>query len=256
MNNESSFFENNLTKFLIKIISTISIIFLTYYIFYENLYKRRNLSNEVIVQNTITTDTPISNTDTAAVSINNQINFNTKDPSFYTSSNLISIENLNLSSDSLLLLRQSIINDIPIPTSLAIDYIGLLNKSQIDSLEFLLNYYDQEYGLQIAVVTVLPFMYENLESFSMNLFNKWGIGNKKTNYGIMFLIDIGGAKIRIENGRGVEKIYTNNETLAIIEKIIRPRFRETKYFEGIFYAANQMAGEILAKPNFIKIQAK
>ena len=72
----------------------------------------------------------------------------------------------------------------------------------------------------------------------------------------MFLIDIGGAKIRIENGRGVEKIYTNNETLAIIEKIIRPRFRETKYFEGIFYAANQMAGEILAKPNFIKIQAK
>ena len=96
MNNESSFFENNLIKFLIKIISTISIIFLTYYIFYENLYKRRNLSNEVIVQNTITTDTPISNTDTAAVSINNQINFNTKDPSFYTSSNLISIENLNL----------------------------------------------------------------------------------------------------------------------------------------------------------------
>ena len=256
MNNESSFFENNLTKFLIKIISTISIIFLTYYIFYENLYKRRNLSNEVIVQNTITTDTVIINTDTAAVSINNQINFNTKDPSFYTSSNLISIENLNLSSDSLLLLRQSIINDIPIPTSLAIDYIGLLNKSQIDSLEFLLNYYDQEYGLQIAVVTVLPFMYENLESFSMNLFNKWGIGNKKTNYGIMFLIDIGGAKIRIENGRSVEKIYTNNETLAIIEKIIRPRFRETKYFEGIFYAANQMAGEILAKPNFIKIQAK
>jgi len=256
MNNESSFFENNLIKFLIKIISTTSIIFLTYYIFYENLYKRRNLSNEVIVQNTITTDTVINKADTAAVSATNQINYNTKDPSFYTSSNLISIENLNLSSDSLLILRQSIINDIPIPTSLAIDYIGLLNKSQIDSLEFLLNYYDQEYGLQIAVVTVLPFMYENLEIFSTNLFNKWGIGNKKTHYGIMFLIDIGGAKIRIENGRGVEKIYTNNETLAIIEKMIRPRFRETKYFEGIFYAANQMAGEITAKPNFIKIQAK
>ena len=142
MNNESSFFENNLIKFLIKIISTTSIIFLTYYIFYENLYKRRNLSNEVIVQNTITTDTVINKADTAAVSATNQINYNTKDPSFYTSSNLISIENLNLSSDSLLILRQSIINDIPIPTSLAIDYIGLLNKSQIDSLEFLLNYYD------------------------------------------------------------------------------------------------------------------
>ena len=118
------------------------------------MYKRRNLSNEVIVQNTITTDTVINKADTAAVSATNQINYNTKDPSFYTSSNLISIENLNLSSDSLLILRQSIINDIPIPTSLAIDYIGLLNKSQIDSLEFLLNYYDQEYGLQIAVVTV------------------------------------------------------------------------------------------------------
>mgnify|MGYP000483211420 CR=1 FL=1 len=92
MNNESSFFENNLIKFLIKIISTTSIIFLTYYIFYENLYKRRNLSNEVIVQNTITTDTVINKADTAAVSATNQINYNTKDPSFYTSSNLISIE--------------------------------------------------------------------------------------------------------------------------------------------------------------------
>jgi uncharacterized protein len=122
----------------------------------------------------------------------------------------------------------------------------------MDSLELLLVNYDNQFGIQIAVVTIYPFMYENIESFSTNLLNKWGVGNKETNYGILFIYDFIGRKIRIENGYGIEKIYTDKETVAIIDKEIKPRFREAKYFEGIYYAANQMAEEILAKESFIK----
>ena len=168
MNNEISFFENNLIKFLIKIISTISIIFLTYYIFYENLYKRRNLSNEVIVQNTITTDTVINNTDTAAVSINNQINFNYNDSSFYTIINLEAIQNLNLPSDSLKNISESILKNI-LPRGLVNDYYGILSQSQSDSLQKLLEFYDYEFGLQIAVITLYPFMYNDLQNFIHSL---------------------------------------------------------------------------------------
>ena len=95
-------------------------------------------------------------------------------------------------------------------------------------------------------------MYENLESFSTNLFNKWGIGNKETNKGILFIYDFQNKKIRIENGIGVEKIYSNNETSAIIDKIIKPQFREAKYFEGIYSAANQIATEVLSKETLKK----
>ena len=250
MNNESSFFENNLIKFLIKIISTISIIFLTYYIFYENLYKRRNLSNEVIVQNTITTDTVINNTDTAAVSIKNQINFNYNDSSFYTIINLEAIQNLNLPSDSLKNISESILKNI-LPRGLVNDYYGILSQSQSDSLQKLLEFYDYEFGLQIAVITLYPFMYNDLQNFSTSLFNRWGIGNKETNYGILFVYDIVGGKIKILNGLGVEKIYTVKETQNIIDKN-KTLIEDGNTFDYMYKSANQIATEVINKSKFIK----
>jgi uncharacterized protein len=180
------------------------------------------------------------------------LNFKFNSPAFYTPSNLEGIQNLNLTGDTLKYIRESILTKIPTPKSLVSDYVGILNQSQMDSLELLLVNYDNQFAIQIAVVTIYPFMYENIESFSTNLFNKWGVGNKETNYGILFIYDFIGRKIRIENGYGIEKIYTDKETVAIIDKEIKPRFREAKYFEGIYYAANQIAEEILAKESFKK----
>ena len=93
---------------------------------------------------------------------------------------------------------------------------------------------------------------ENINRFSTNLFNRWGIGNKETRYGILFVYDFISGKVRIENGYGIEKIYTDKETGAIIDKAIKPRFREAKYFEGIYYAVNLMAEEVVSKETFIK----
>jgi len=180
------------------------------------------------------------------------LNFKFNSPAFYTPSNLSGIQNLNLKGDTLRYIRESILTKIPTPKSLVSDYFGILNQSQIDSLELLLVNYDNQFGIQIAVVTVYPFMYENINSFSTNLFNRWGIGNKETNYGILFIYDFIGRKIRIENGKAIEKIYTDKETGAIIDKAIKPRFREAKYFEGIYYAAYQMAEEVLSKETFKK----
>ena len=194
-----------------------------------------------------------SETDSKIVLTNiNGLNFKFNTPAFYTPTNLEGIQNLNLTGDTLKYIRESILTKIPTPKSLVSDYFGILNQSQIDSLELLLVNYDIQFGIQIAVVTVYPFMYENLESFSTNLFKRWGIGNKETNYGILFIYDFIGRKIRIGNGYGIEKIYTDKETGAIIDKAIKPRFREAKYFEGIYRAANQMAEEVLSKERFIK----
>jgi hypothetical protein len=182
----------------------------------------------------------------------NGSNFQFNSSVFYTPSNLEGIQNLNLKGDTLKYIRESILTKIPTPKSLVNDYFGILNQSQKDSLELLLVNYDNQFGIQIAVVTLYPFMYENIESFSTNLFNRWGIGNRETNYGILFVYDFIDRKIRIENGYGIQKIYTDKETETIIDKAIKPRFSETKYFEGIYYAANQMAEDVLSKETFIK----
>jgi len=208
------------------------------------------LSNEVIVQNTITTDTVIINTDTAAISINNQINFNYNDSSFYTIINLEAIQNLNLSSDSLKNISESILKNI-LPRGLVNDYYGILSQSQSDSLQKLLEFYDYEFGLQIAVITLYPFMYNDLQNFSTSLFNRWGIGNKETNYGILFVYDIVGGKIKILNGLGVEKIYTGKETQNIIDKN-KTLIEDGNTFDYMYQSANQIATEVINKSKFIK----
>jgi uncharacterized protein len=208
------------------------------------------LSNEVIVQNTITTDTVIINTDTAAISINNQINFNYNDSSFYTIINLEAIQNLNLSSDSLKNISESILKNI-LPRGLVNDYYGILSQSQSDSLQKLLEFYDYEFGLQIAVITLYPFMYNDLQNFSTSLFNRWGIGNKETNYGILFVYDIVGGKIKILNGLGVEKIYTVKETQNIIDKN-KTLIEDGNTFDYMYQSANQIATEVINKSKFIK----
>ena len=194
---------------------------------------------------------PKSETDSKIVLTSKSgLNFKFNSPAFYTPSNLEGIQNLNLTGDTLKYIRESILIKIPTPKSLVSDYFGILNQSQIDSLELLLVNYDDYFGIQIAVVTIYPFMYDNIESFSTNLYNRWGIGNKETNYGILFVCDFIGKRIRIANGYGIEKIYTDKETRAIIDNVIKPRFREAKYFEGIYYAANQIATEVLSKETF------
>ena len=159
----------------------------------------------------------------------NGLNFKFNSPAFYAPSNLEGIHNSNLTGDTLKFIRSSILTKIPSPKSLVNDYFGILNQSEIDSLELLLVKYDDQFGIQIVVVTVYPFMYENINSFSTNLFNRWGIGNKETRYGILFVYDFISGKVRIENGYGIEKIYTDKETGAIIDKAIKPRLYLKKH---------------------------
>ncbi len=63
----------------------------------------------------------------------------------------------------------------------------------------------------------------------------------------MFIYDFIGRKISIENGKGIVKIYTEKETGVIIDKAIKPRFSNEKYFEEFCNGVNQMAEKVLTK---------
>jgi len=147
-------------------------------------------------------------------------------------------------------ISESILKNI-LPRGLVNDYYGILSQSQSDSLQKLLEFYDYEFGLQIAVITLYPFMYNDLQNFSTSLFNRWGIGNKETNYGILFVYDIVGGKIKILNGLGVEKIYTVKETQNIIDKN-KTLIEDGNTFDYMYQSANQIATEVINKSKFIK----
>ena len=72
-----------------------------------------------------------------------------------------------------------------------------------------------------------------IEDYANKLFRAWGIGNKKTNNGILILAAIDDRKIWIEVGYGLEGTITDALSSRIINTIITPEFKQGNFSEGI-----------------------
>ncbi len=129
----------------------------------------------------------------------------------------------------------------PNPPVLVTDLAGVLSPEQKQALENKLVAIDDSSSNQIAVV-ILPTLDGNpIEEYATKLFRTWGIGNKKTNNGILLLIAIQDKKIRIETGYGLEGAIPDITANSIIDNDIKPAFREQAYFEGIDKATDDIA---------------
>ena len=127
------------------------------------------------------------------------------------------------------------------PPVLVTDLAGVLSPEQKQALENKLVAIDDSSSNQIAVV-ILPTLDGNpIEEYATKLFRTWGIGNKKTNNGILLLIAIQDKKIRIEVGYGLEGAIPDITANSIIDNDIKPAFREQAYYEGIDKATDNIA---------------
>jgi uncharacterized protein len=129
----------------------------------------------------------------------------------------------------------------PNPPVLVTDLAGVLSPEQKQALENKLVAIDDSSSNQIAVV-ILPTLDGNpIEEYATKLFRTWGIGNKKTNNGILLLIAIQDKKIRIEVGYGLEGALPDITANSIIDNDIKPAFRQQAYYEGIDKATDDIA---------------
>src|SRR5690606_3334192 len=62
---------------------------------------------------------------------------------------------------------------------------------------------------------------------------KWGIGEKAQDNGIVFLIATEDRKFSIQQGRGVERYLTASVTGQILDYLVTPSFKQGLYYEGI-----------------------
>ena len=119
------------------------------------------------------------------------------------------------------------------PQGYVSDYAGILSSSARVQLESVLSQFEKETSNQVVVVTFPSLEGESLEDFSIRLAEKWKIGQKGKDNGVIFLIFRDDRKMRIEVGYGLEGVLTDATSGAILNQIVRPRFREGKFDEGI-----------------------
>ncbi len=127
------------------------------------------------------------------------------------------------------------------PPVLVTDMAGVLSTEEKQALENKLVAIDDASSNQIAVV-ILPTLEDYpIEEYANKLFREWGIGNKKSRNGVLLLIAIQDKKIRIEVGYGLEGAIPDITAINIIDKDIKPAFRQQAYYQGIDKATDDIA---------------
>ncbi len=142
--------------------------------------------------------------------------------------------------------------DIPKPVGYVNDFASVLNQSTKNKLNRLLVELKQKTGVEFTVVTIKGTGGEDIFDYSMELFQKWGIGQKGKDNGILFLIDVKNHKLRINTGYGVEGILPDGLLGRIRDRYIIPYFKKGDYNGGILNGSMAVAS-IVAKANHVKL---
>ncbi len=130
--------------------------------------------------------------------------------------------------------------DVPRLKGRVNDYSNTLSVKEISTLEAKLKAFEDSTTTQIVVLLMESLDGEDLEDFSMEVAEDWKIGQKGKDNGVILLFFMEDHKDRIEVGYGLEEVLTDAICKWILDKEIKPRFKEEKYYEGIDVATDKI----------------
>jgi len=124
------------------------------------------------------------------------------------------------------------------------DNASLLSQTSINELESYLAGLESASGAQVVLLTIPSLSGENLESYSLRVAEKWGLGGKENDNGVLLLVALNERKVRIEVGYGLESTLTDAKSGVIIRDIMIPEFRKGSYSEGIVAGLAAIGGVV------------
>ncbi|MCX6236750.1 MAG: TPM domain-containing protein [Bacteroidia bacterium] len=126
----------------------------------------------------------------------------------------------------------------PEPPRLVNDFAGLLSAEQQALLENKLVNFNLKTSTQIAIVTVKSISGYDPSDYSFKLSEKWGIGQKGRNNGILILVKpkVGNERgeVFVAVGYGLEAVVPDAVARqTIVSAELLPAFRQNDYFRGL-----------------------
>lgn len=120
------------------------------------------------------------------------------------------------------------------------DEAKVLSASVVDQLELELKQYEDSTSNQIAILIISSLDGDVLEDYSLRVAEKWQLGSKKNDNGVLLLIAVDDHKMRVEVGQGLEGVLTDAHSNRIIRNEMAPNFRRGDYDAGVKAAVNSM----------------
>ena len=121
----------------------------------------------------------------------------------------------------------------PALTGRVVDEAGILSPQAETELGNQLAEHERATTNQVVVVTLKSLHGYDIADYGYQLGRHWGIGQKGKNNGVLLIVAPNERKMRIEVGYGLEGTITDALSRDIIERVIKPPFRQGNYEQGI-----------------------
>jgi len=142
----------------------------------------------------------------------------------------------NATQADLALYNSSFLANLPSPSGYVNDYDNLFEDKEQMLLDSLIAEFEKRTSIEIAIITLdsSASAKEDFDKLILEIARKWGVGKKGVDNGIVIGISHGHRKIRIQNGYGIEKILSDEETKQIIDNYFIPGFKQQGYYRGTY----------------------
>ena len=130
------------------------------------------------------------------------------------------------------------------------DFATLLSVDEVSALESKLVAYNDTTSTQVTIVIIKSLEGYEISDYAVRLANAWGIGKADKNNGALILVSLDEKKMSIQTGYGLEGVLPDAICKRIIEKEMKPSFKQSDYYGGFDLATTAIfkfaAGEYKA----------
>lgn len=131
------------------------------------------------------------------------------------------------------------------PATYVNDYAGVFSAADKAALENYVQEVQAKTTAEIAVVTLKSLDGGDINDFATRLFEKWGIGKKGKDNGILLIAAIEDRKVRIEVGYGLEGPIPDAKAGRLLDENVIPLFKEGNYAGGLINGTRALAALVI-----------
>ncbi len=101
---------------------------------------------------------------------------------------------------------------------------------------------------QLVVVTLPSLQGQDIADYGYKLGRAWGVGQKGSNNGVIFIVVPSEHKVRIEVGYGMEGVLTDAVTSVILQTEVLPKFKAGDIPGGVVAGTDALIQQMAADP--------
>jgi uncharacterized protein len=134
--------------------------------------------------------------------------------------------------------------DLPMPRHYVEDYANVIDSSEENSLNGILQELEQKTSVQYIIVTIRSTEGVPIEQFAIEHAQKWKLGQKGKDNGLLFVLAAEDRHYRFEVGYGLEGFITDQYCGRVGREVLVPYLKKGQYSRGIYEANLQIVKKI------------